>query len=343
MNPSLTDKELLRTFRELGFVTVSYSLIPILRDAYKAAVVSDITVLLEGETGTGKQVLANAIHELDEKRRPHPFVTAHCGTINDSVAETELFGHSRGAFTGAVASRKGLFQSAHLGTIFLDDLSDLPLQLQSKLLDVIQRGIVRPLGSDEEKTIDVRIVAASNQPLGSLVTQHRFRSDLYHRLDVVKLTLPPLRERMEDLPQLLLFLAYRHRKLYQPIEKIEPDLLQYLQSLAFPGNIRQLENAVQRMLFAKTQGISFGLGDWSILRDVDFEEGSDPLNDAAIGLWKAISLRRIPYAQAIWQVERKLLQTAVRSTVQTHKQLAEKLQANERTLYHKMRSHHVAA
>jgi DNA-binding NtrC family response regulator len=213
------------------------------------------------------------------------------------------------------------------------------MHLQSKLLDVVQRGVVRPIGSDEEKPVDARVIAASNQPLPLLVTQNKFRSDLYHRLDVVRLILPPLRERMEDLSELLLFLAWRHRKLYQHIERIEPDLLQHLQSLVFPGNIRQLENAVQRMLFSKTQGSSLGLDDWSIVRERDSEEPADPLNDAALGLWKAIAVQRVPYAQAIWQAEKKLLQTAIQATGQTRKRLAEQLQTNERTLYHKMRPH----
>jgi two-component system response regulator GlrR len=136
----------------------------VLQHAHKAAEVSDVTVLIQGETRTGKQLLAQGIHTLDRKRGGFAFVTVHCSTISESLAESELFGHRRGAFSGAVADRKGLFQAAEHGTILLDDVNDLPFHLQPKLLDVIQRGIVRPVGSDREVSIDVRIIAACNHP-----------------------------------------------------------------------------------------------------------------------------------------------------------------------------------
>src|SRR5262249_22093755 len=129
-------------------------MVPILRQAHKAAMVSDVTVLVEGETGAGKQVLAEAIHQLDAKRSAFPFVTVHCGTINEALSESEFFGHTKGSFSGALTERKGLFQSAEGGTLFLDDVNDLPLPLQTKLLDVIQRGVVRPVGSDQEHPLD---------------------------------------------------------------------------------------------------------------------------------------------------------------------------------------------
>src|SRR6185437_7462841 len=179
------------------------------------------TVLIQGETGTGKQILARSVHQLDQKRRCNPFVTVHCSTINESLAESELFGHRRGSFSGASVDRKGLFQAAQHGTIFLDDINDLPLPLQPKLLDVIQRNVVRPVGSDSELPIDVRIIAACNQPLEPLVRSGGFRSDLFHRLNVVKLCLPPLRERTADLAGLMMVFAARYHDLYEPIIKIE--------------------------------------------------------------------------------------------------------------------------
>src|SRR5436190_678888 len=135
-----SNAEVRELFAQLGFTTGSDAMVDVLRAALKAASVSDITVLLEGETGTGKQVLANAIHQLDQKRRSHPFVTVHCSTISESLADSELFGHERGSFSGAAGARKGLFQAANGGTVFLDDVNDLPLGLQPKLLDVVQRG-----------------------------------------------------------------------------------------------------------------------------------------------------------------------------------------------------------
>src|SRR6476620_9926929 len=159
MAPPLPNFEQLREiFSQLGFVTACQRMIPALQCAYKAAQVSDTTVLLQGETGTGKQVLARAIHALDQKRCRFGFVTVHCSTVTESLAESELFGHRKGSFSGADTARGGLFQAADKGTIFLDDINDLPLRLQPKLLDALQRGIIRPLGSDRETPVDVRVI-----------------------------------------------------------------------------------------------------------------------------------------------------------------------------------------
>jgi two-component system response regulator GlrR len=176
----VSNDELREVFARLGFVTASDAMMPILRQAHKAALASDLTILIEGDTGTGKQVLAQAIHRLDPKRGSFPFITAHCSTVTETLAESELFGHRRGAFTGAVNHRSGLFQAAHQGTLFLDEVNDLPLCVQPKLLDAIQRHVVRPLGCDRESPINARVIAASNQSLQPLVQQHRFREDLYY-------------------------------------------------------------------------------------------------------------------------------------------------------------------
>src|SRR6266404_2789926 len=172
----LSHEELCEIFSRLGFVTACARMASILQRAYKAACVSDITVLLEGETGTGKQVLARAIHSLDAKRSSFAFVTVPCGTISTELAESELFGHLKGAFSGAVGDRPGLFHSAHRGTLLLDDVNDLPLRLQPKLLDVLQRGKVRSVGSDREVAVDVRVIAAANRPLEPLVKEGAFRA-----------------------------------------------------------------------------------------------------------------------------------------------------------------------
>jgi len=334
--------DLRQVFDGLGFITDSDVMEPVLRQANRAALVSDVTILLEGETGSGKQVLAQAIHWLDTKRKEFPFVTVHCGTVSEALAETEFFGHTRGAFSGAASDRKGLFQSAHQGTLFLDDVNDLPLQLQAKLLDVIQRRMVRPVGADREKMVDVRIVAACNQPLKPLVQQNRFRNDLFHRLNVVRILLPPLRLRTQDLPKLVLMLAYRHRHLYEPIEAIEPQLISLLASQPFSGNVRELENAVQRMLFSKAQGRSLGIADWAAQASPEKENDSrvEPgLLDQAAGLvWNAIS-GGVSYKVAIREIERKVLETAASAAGGTRKEIAGILGTSERTLYHKMREH----
>ena len=337
-----SDEELRELFGNLGFRTGCDSMLPVLRQAHKAAYVSDITILIEGETGTGKQVLAHAVHQLDKKRCNNPFVTVHCSTINESLAESELFGHEPGAFSGAVHRRKGLFQAAHRGTLFLDDVNDLPLALQPKLLDVIQRSKVRSVGSDAEAPIDVRIVAAANQPMAPLVQQNKFRADLYHRLNVVKVRLPALRERLGDLPVLLLDFARRRSDVYPGIVNIDPELVQYLQVHSFPGNVRELEHAVERALFGKTSGSCLELADWVEQTGGDEQESrQDPVGDAAESMMQAILHGGLPYCTALRQLEKKLLESALLAGGRTRREIASRLQTSERTLYHKLRAFHL--
>lgn len=334
------DDELVATFASLGFITSSGAMTGLLRRAKKAADISDVTVLLDGETGTGKQVLAQAIHKLDPKRGGLAFVTVHCSTVTEALAESELFGHRRGAFSGAIQDRRGLFQSAHQGTLFLDDVNDLPASLQPKLLDVIQRGTLRPVGSDREIPVDVRIIAACNQPLESLVQEGRFRADLYHRLNVVKLSLPPLRERREDMEVLVLAFARRHESLYKPIEAVDPELLGLLSAQGFAGNVRELENAVQRMLFLKADGSTLGIADWVAQAGPEALSGGHKLfAEAAMATWKAISQCGVPYAEAFQEIEKRVLQVALTVPGCTRREMAQRLRTSERTLYHKIRLH----
>jgi two-component system response regulator PilR (NtrC family) len=335
----ISDDDLRQTFIDAGFVTSSVRMLPLLQRARKAAFVSDIPLLLEGETGTGKQVLAQAIHRLDPKRSQFPFVTVHCSTIQESLAESELFGHRRGSFSGAVEERLGLFRSAQHGVVFLDDVNDLPVPLQSKLLDVLQRSIVRSVGSDRETPVDVRVIAACNQPLETLVEKHAFRADLFFRLNVVKLVLPPLRERPEEFEALLLAFADRHRDIYGPIESIDGDLLAHLQSLSFAGNIRELEHMVQRMLFAKTSGRTLDLEDCNIHAGPQNGNMPDTLRTVAIALWSAIQRQESSYDEALQSVERCVLEKAMTSGQRTRRELAGLLRISERNLYQKLRFH----
>ena len=318
---------------------------PVLQCAYKAAQVSDATVLLQGETGTGKQVLARAIHCLDEKRSRFPFVTVHCSTVSETLAESELFGHRKGSFSGAIASRGGLFQAAERGTVFLDDVNDLPLRLQPKLLDVLQRGIVRPLGADRELRVDVRVIAAANRPLEPLVEDGSFRADLFHRLNVIRLSLPPLRDRTEDLAALVLEFARRHASLHESIESLEPELVQHLETCRFEGNVRQLENAVQRMLFMKEDGTSLTREDW-LQQEVELtSEGKhrDDILQAANLLWLAMMRQEVPFPDLMRRIESELLQRALQVGGKTRREIAKLLQTSERTLYHKMSAHGISA
>lgn len=338
----LPDPDRLREiFSSLGFVTTGERMIPVLQCAYKAAQVSDTTVLLQGETGTGKQVLARAIHSLDAKRCRSAFVTVHCSTISESLAESELFGHRKGSFSGAFASRAGLFQAADRGAVFLDDVNDLPLRLQPKLLDVLQRGIIRPLGSDRELPVDVRVIAAANRPLEPLVEQGAFRADLFHRLNVIKLTLLPLRDRGEDLAALVLEFAKRHANLHERIESLEPELIQHLQGCRFEGNVRELENAVQRMLFMKNEGNSLTREDWL---EQETQLTSDPahrddLLQAANLLWVVMLRQELPFPDLMRRLEGHLLQRALQVGGKSRREIAKLLQTSERTLYHKIHAH----
>jgi DNA-binding NtrC family response regulator len=340
---SIPSAEKLRDiFCRLGFVTNCRNMDPVLQCAYKAAQVSDTTVLLQGETGTGKQVLARAIHSLDQKRCRFAFVTVHCSTVTETLAESELFGHRKGSFSGADGARAGLFQAADKGTIFLDDINDLPLRLQPKLLDALQRGIIRALGSDRESAVDVRVIAAANLPLEPMVVAGTFRPDLYHRLNVIQLRLPPLRERAEDLAALMLEFARRHANLHQGISSLDPELVQHLQSYPFDGNVRELENVVQRMLFNKADGDSLSRADW-LDQEPSFSNGADRRKDeiaqAANLLWTAMRTQRLAFPELLRRVERELLGRALQVEGKTRREIAEMLHTSERTLYHKISSH----
>lgn len=334
-------EELRGIFAKLGFLTTSPGMTPVLQRAYKAARVSDATVLLQGETGTGKQVLARAIHSLDCKRCNHPFITLHCGTISESLAESELFGHRKGSFSGAVSSREGLFQAANGGTVFLDDVNDLPLRLQPKFLDVLQRGVIRPLGADRELAVHVRVVAAANRPLEPLVEEGSFRADLFHRLNVIRVCLPPLRDRADDIEALILEFARRYLSLHEPIESLDPDLMEHLRAYRFEGNVRELENAVQRMLFNKGEGKSFTRADWL---EQEMTIGSnapdrDALLEAINLLWMTMLKNDLALPQLMRQVEGELVQRALQVQGKTRRELAKLLHTSERTLYHKISSH----
>jgi transcriptional regulator with GAF, ATPase, and Fis domain len=337
-------QELRELFAGLGFITHAEPMTAVLQRAYKAAQVSDATVLLQGETGSGKQVLARAIHSLDRKRHAFPFITLNCSTLSEGLAESELFGHRKGSFSGAAAAREGLFQAAKSGTVFLDDVNDLPLRLQPKLLDVLQRGFVRPLGADLELAVHARVIAAANRPLEPLVEEGSFRADLFHRLNVIRVCLPPLRDRRDDLEPLILEFARRHSSLHGPIEYLEPDLIEYLRACRFDGNVRELENAVQRMLFNKGEGSSFTRQDWL---EQEMGEGTHPgqrgdVPEAADLLWLVMRKQDVALPEMIRQIERELLQRALQMQGKTRRDLARVLHTSERTLYHKISSHGIA-
>ena len=211
--------------------------------------VTDSTVLITGESGTGKGVTARLIHQ-NSPRHDAPFIPVNCGAIPENLIESEFFGHSKGAFTGAIKVKKGLFQEADGGTIFLDEIGELPLGLQVKLLHVLEEKAVRPVGSEKTLSVDVRIVAATNRDLQTMVVEGGFREDLFFRLNIFNIELPPLRQRREDIEELLDFFIRKEARKMGMGETIavEPEARELLCQYAYPGNIRELENVVARAL-----------------------------------------------------------------------------------------------
>ena len=228
-----------------GIVGSSQALCGVL-DQVRIVAPADSTVLIEGETGTGKELIASAIHARSA-RRNGPFVKLNCAAIPLGLLESELFGHEKGAFSGAVMQKLGRFEVANGGTLFLDEIGDISLELQTKLLRVLQEQEFERLGSTYTRRVDVRVVAATNQDLAGLVAEKQFRMDLYYRLNVFPIALPPLRRRQEDIPMLVAHFVHKYaRRMSKKISKIAKDAIDALMRYPWPGNIRELQNFIER-------------------------------------------------------------------------------------------------
>ncbi len=215
---------------------------------------TDSTVLIQGESGTGKELVAKAIHDLSP-RRPRNFVPVNCAAIPDELLESELFGHVKGSFTGAIATRIGSFEMADKGTLFLDEIGDMKSNLQVKLLRVLQNKELEPVGASHSKKVDVRIIAATNKNLDQLVAQREFREDLYYRLSVIPIVLPPLRDRKSDIPLLITsFLEKFNRNKLHKVKEIEEDCMEALCCYDWPGNVRELKNLLERLVIMNESG-----------------------------------------------------------------------------------------
>ena len=216
-----------------------------LRSALERLASQDVSILIQGESGTGKELVARALHERGT-RRAKRFVALNCGAIPESLIDSELFGHTKGAFTGATSDRPGVFVEADGGTLFLDEIGDMPVQVQARLLRVLQESEVRPVGGSSERKVDVRVIAATHVDLTHAVEQGKFRQDLFYRLNVVVLAVPPLREKLEDLPLLAAHFLRKHGG--TPPPSLSPDALEAMAGYAWPGNVRELENAIMHAI-----------------------------------------------------------------------------------------------
>ena len=290
----------------------------------------DTTVLITGESGTGKEVLARAIHRLSP-RTERAFTAINCAAIPGQLLESELFGHTKGAFTGAVADRMGLFEVAHEGTLLLDEIGDLPLDLQAKLLRVLEEGEIRRVGGRDAKRVDVRVIAATAKPLEQAVEQGEFRADLFYRLNVVRLHLPPLRERPEDVPALLTHFARQAATRMGRAVSLTPAALASLTHHSWPGNVRELRNAVERAVVLGAGGPldikDFGLGNGN---------GNGHGNGAPVASADASNGTLVLKTQ-VEEIERRAIQKALQVSGGNRRQAASLLGISLRTLFYKMR------
>lgn len=289
------------------------------------------TVLITGETGTGKEVAARAVH-MASPRRKGPMVSVNCSALPDQLLEAELFGYVRGAFTGAMQSRVGRFEQANGGTIFLDEIGDMPMDLQAKLLRVLQEREFQRLGSSETVRVDIRVIAATNCDLQQKVAEGRFRSDLYYRLHVVPIRMPELRSRPEDIPALAAHFAAKVCRMEDiPVKTITAEASEWLQAYPWPGNVRQLENAVEMAVALS--------GDREVLTSADF-----PLPAARVtGLSGAAPVVAVPdggldFEHTVASFERSILEQALRKTGGNKKAAAEMLRLKRTTLSAKVKS-----
>ena len=281
-------------------------------------------VLIRGESGTGKELVARALHNLSD-RASRPFVAVNCGAIPENLMESELFGHVKGSFTGATSGRDGVFAAARGGTLFLDEIGELSLAMQVKLLRVLQERRVRPVGGDKEFEVDVRVVAATNRDLEAAIAAGEFRNDLYFRLDVVQVVLPPLRHRVEDVPLLVeRFFDRITREFDRPLRGVGPDAMDWFLGHDYPGNVRELENLVERAVALETGDV---LSAQHLPQRRARSRSLDELN---------VSDGNVDLDQAVADLERRLIGDALRQTGGVRKEAARLLHITFRSLRYRL-------
>jgi two-component system, NtrC family, response regulator AtoC len=337
--------------RELGVVGASRAMTAVFRQVMRAAQLGDLPVLLTGETGTGKELLARSLHRLDPVRRAWPFVTLNCAALPAHLAEAELFGHRRGAFTDASHDRLGLFRAAHKGVLFLDEIGELDLSLQAKLLRVLQDGRVQALGEDHDVAVNVRVIAATNRDLKDMLARGAFRADLFHRLNVVAIHVPPLRDRRDDLGPLVRHLVSKHAAVAGAlVVEVDPEFILAIQQLPLDGNAREVENLIRRVL---TERISVGplaLADLphNVLQELSCQAISDPAGarsspaSAMPGPLDVLAAHRWKLSSCLEHYERLLLTAALESAGGNHTRAGRMLGITSRTIYNKVRKHRIS-
>ena len=291
------------------------------------------TVLILGESGTGKELAARAVHD-NSPRKTKPFVAVNCGAIPETLIESELFGHAKGAFTGAVGERAGLFEQAQGGTLFLDEIGELPLAMQTRLLRVLQEREVRRVGGSSIKKVDVRVLAASNRDLAEQVKEGSFREDLYYRINVVQVTMPPLRERIEDIPLLIEHLATKHGLVTAGSGIITSEALKCLMNYQFPGNVRELGNIVERSLVLSRDKITLESLPAHVMGSVKRFDLHSPV---------AIPDEGIALEPALEQLERQYLLKALEKSSGVKKKAAELLGMSFRSFRYKLAKYELAS
>jgi two-component system, NtrC family, response regulator PilR len=294
-------------------------------------------VLITGESGTGKELVARAIHE-NSARAQAPFITINCGAFPETLLESELFGYMKGAFTGANENRQGLFQAADGGTLFMDEIGNMSLTMQVKLYRVLQEGKVRPLGSNDEIDVDVRVIAATNKNFEKEIGEGRFREDLYYRLSVIPIELPPLRERREDIPLLARHFFDRFRKaMDKPIVGISPEAMRQLESYDWPGNVRELENTMERAVALET-GAEVSL---PVLPDRIAGYSGSTLLSGTGSLGFAFPADGTDFEKEMAEAERRYLLAALERSGGVRTKAAELLRITYRSFRHYAKKHNI--
>jgi two-component system response regulator AtoC len=319
------EQELIRQESRMEFVGDSSEMEEIKKVILKVAP-SDSTVLILGESGTGKELVANSIWQ-HSKRSDAPFTALNCATLSGQLIESELFGHEKGAFTTAYKTKYGIVEAVNNGTLLLDEIGELPLELQAKLLRFMDSGEFRRVGGNKTYTMDVRVIAATNRNLSKLVKEGNFRQDLYYRLNVINLTVPPLRERMADLPPLVeLFIKRYSQKLIKAVKGISKDAMLRLKEYEWPGNVRELENVIERMVIL-CDGNTIGLED--ISRHMD--SGAVHINKDSGG-----EADDFPHLQ---DMEKSYIRRVLKDTGGNQTKASEILGINRKTLYLKLKKY----